>query len=521
MNPSKRYIPVLITVALLSLIGLQVVWLFLAYRNAKEDLKENTREAVLETAQRLQQQKDARLIVNSMDSLLVTDNVINDSSKKKMRIVVSNIRKSLMTDTLQVNNQIEREIHVVNDSSNSTTVIKIGSDKNQKVIIGSQSRINNKTKAAELETLFLKMAAHSSETRKSIDARVDSHEIRTILKEELLNRGINLIPEFGVSFFPKNNKPGNINYHVVVNTSQYVHILPAMITLPLFQRDITEGALIIKVGYLSAHHYVIKQMAGLLALSLFITLLIGYVIIFIFRRLLSQEKLHKIKNDFINNMTHELKTPIATISLALEAINNPLIRNDTEKFKNYSRILKEENGKLNSHVERVLQMALLEKGELHLNKQRVDLAAVITTVIKNYTLQIEKQRAKILFHDPATSVFINGDEDHLSAVFSNLIDNALKYSNENCIIEITLSQQADNALIIFKDNGIGIDAPLKDKVFEKFFRVQGGNLHDVKGFGLGLSYVASIVKQHGGSIELISEKGRGSEFILKFKTDAI
>ncbi|HWY11418.1 MAG TPA: ATP-binding protein [Bacteroidia bacterium] len=620
MKKSIRYIPILITLALLSLIGLQIVWLIDVYKYKNQELKDKTTEAVLETTKRLQREEDSKLILNNIDSLLLTDNIIGGDAKSDIRIIVSSIKDNLKIDTFRVEKgkHIEHKLKVINDSNETTTIVKVGNNKienitvtsgshlkedfqkyikefhklgqeyqkhfkeyqrlanewkkqgseskekakelqeqakaeekiakelqeqameqeilaketeekiksSQAETISSESKIvslekkNIKKKAKELETIFLKMAFNAQDAKKNISSRVDPNKLKTILHEELLKRGVDLIPEFGISYFPRNNKPGSIDYYLLFNSPNYIKILPAMVTMPLFPDDVFEGNIIIKVDYLSTTNFVIKQMAGLMALSLFITILIGFVMIYIFRRMLSQEKLHQLKNDFINNMTHELKTPIATISLALEGINNPTIKNDNEKFDNYTTILKEENKKLNNHVERVLQMALLDKGELVLDKKQINLKPILESCMNAHQLQIQNKKAKLSFESNVERLFVTGDEFHLLSAFNNLLDNALKYSDENCEITISLNKVDDHAEVSFKDNGIGIDKNLQEKVFEKFYRAQGGNLHDVKGFGLGLSYVKSIIEAHGGTIELKSEKNKGSEFIIKLKTHA-
>jgi two-component system phosphate regulon sensor histidine kinase PhoR len=260
---------------------------------------------------------------------------------------------------------------------------------------------------------------------------------------------------------------------------------------------------------------VFSGIKNMLILSAFFSLTIILVFYFTLKTILKQKKLGEIKNDFINNMTHELKTPLATISLAIDALNNPQVKQDEEKFNQYTAILKEENQKLNSHVERVLQMALLDKSELQLHKNEVNVIELIHSSIATHQLQINKQQAQVIFDSQQSGVKIYVDEFHLVNVFNNLLDNALKYSKENCLIEITVQKNLNNMLITFRDNGIGIDQALHDKVFEKFYRVQVGNLHDVKGFGLGLSYVKSIIESHNGTVELKSEKNKGSEFIIK------
>jgi two-component system phosphate regulon sensor histidine kinase PhoR len=216
-------------------------------------------------------------------------------------------------------------------------------------------------------------------------------------------------------------------------------------------------------------------------------------------------------------MTHELKTPIATISLALEAIGKPQVKNNEDRFSDYTRILKEENKKLNDHVERVLQMAQLEKGELRLAKKETDLVSLLLNSIATYKLQILEQNAEVHFTPPSEKIIINADEEHLQTVFNNLLDNALKYSQSGCTITIVIIKEAGEISITFKDNGMGMGPEQSAKAFEKFYRAQGGNLHDVKGFGLGLSYVRSIVEAHGGTVKLKSEKGKGSEFTIGLK----
>lgn len=261
--------------------------------------------------------------------------------------------------------------------------------------------------------------------------------------------------------------------------------------------------------------FVFREMKGIILSSLIFSLVIIAVFYFTIMTILKQKKLGDMKNDFINNMTHELKTPIATISLAIDAISNPQVKDDSEKFGQYTAILKEENQKLNAHVEHVLQMARLDKGELQLAQTVVDLNCLVRASVSSYQLQINQMKATVDTDLAHPSLQIKADGFHIATVINNLLDNALKYSQEPCHICIFTRRDGQLALLTISDNGIGIDESLHKKIFEKFYRVQGGNLHDTKGFGLGLSYVKSIVERHGGSIELKSEKGRGTEFTIK------
>ncbi len=519
MRKAKRYIPLLITFALVSLIALQAKWLFFVYEYKKQELADNTREAVFEATGRLKKNEDSKFILNNIDSLMEKDS-LSTMVKEDLQFVVTNIKNKLKIDSIDLDTKSDRQIRIISDTSATTTIVKIDPGKKQKIIIRSESHVkgNPKKKAKELQELFLKMAISAEEAQKNIDERVDTLVLKKLLKDELLKRGIDLVPDYGITYMPANNKPGSIAPHVVFNTPQYVKILPSMVTAELFPGDVIGGMLFLKLGYTqSTTNFVIKQMAGLLALSLFITLLIAFVMILTFKRMLSQEKLLQIKNDFINNMTHELKTPIATISLAIDSINNPQVKTDEEKFKNYTRILKEENNKLNNHVERVLQMAMLDKGELQLNKQNLDLVAITKEAIDTFKLQAQEKNAKINFVPTLSEIKIAADKFHLKNAICNLIDNALKYSHQNCEINISLEKTQNNVVLKIKDKGIGIDASLHDKIFEKFYRVQGGNLHDTKGFGLGLSYVRSIIQAHNGTITVQSEKNKGSEFIITLK----
>lgn len=540
MKTPKRYIPVLIAFALLSLIALQIVWLFLVFKHKEQELRDKTREAIIETSRQLKEKEDEELIIQNMDSLLITDNIIGSDSNEDVRVIVSSIKNQFKIDTIKGGANISQELNITNDSSESTTIVNLSNGKMKKIVISSQSGSGSnqnkkiesaswqlehevlekqkiKKKVNELQKVFFKMALSSGTAGKDMDSIYKYSRVQPILKQELLKLGIDIEPSFALYFFPHRH-PAKIKYHVICGTPGFGKLPNAFLGMPFFSysENFYDGDISIKLDYASTTNFVIRQMAGLLGLSLFITFLIGFVMIYTFRRMLSQEKLHAMKNDFINNMTHELKTPIATISLAIDGINNPAIKNDEAKFKNYTSILKEENKKLNNHVERVLQMALLEKGELNLDKKPLGLKSLLENCINTQQLQIQNKKAKVVLI-AAEEVSFLGDEFHLMNAFTNLLDNALKYSGENCEIIISLNNQGE---ISFKDNGIGIDKHIQEKVFEKFYRVQGGNLHDVKGFGLGLSYVKSIVEAHGGTIELKSDtstKNKGSEFIIKLK----
>jgi two-component system phosphate regulon sensor histidine kinase PhoR len=233
--------------------------------------------------------------------------------------------------------------------------------------------------------------------------------------------------------------------------------------------------------------------------------------------MLKQKKISEIKNDFINNMTHEFKTPLATISLAVDALRNEKVINDKEKMGYFSTIIKEENKRMNRQVETILKAALLDKQEVQLLLRPVHAHEVIKDVVDNFALQLEERSGKAELLLKAENDFIEADEVHFSNLINNLIDNAIKYSKEDqpLMICITTSSTSKHFVIVIEDNGIGMNKETVKRVFEKFYRAHTGNIHNVKGFGLGLSYVKTMVEAHGGDIKVDSVLGKGSTFTIE------
>lgn len=260
---------------------------------------------------------------------------------------------------------------------------------------------------------------------------------------------------------------------------------------------------------------VFREMKWMVIGSVFFTLVIIAAFSVTVYALIRQKKLSEIKNDFINNMTHEFKTPLATISLAIDALRNNKVLEDRTRMDYFSGIIKEENKRMNKHVETILQAALMDRQQVELNKAPMHVHELISDVISNYTLQLQKIEGRIELHLNAKNDFINGDEVHFRNLISNLIDNAVKYSKENLVLKINSSNTAKNLVLRFEDNGIGMNKETVRRIFEKFYRAHTGNLHNVKGFGLGLSYAKTIIDAHDGRIKVESAPGKGSTFILE------
>ncbi len=234
--------------------------------------------------------------------------------------------------------------------------------------------------------------------------------------------------------------------------------------------------------------------------------------------ILKQKKLSEIRTDFINNMTHELKTPISTISLSSEVLTNPNITKDPERLSNYATIIKEETERLKNQVEKVLQMATLDKKKVEMGKDEVDMHEAIQKTVTGFELILNANEGKIHTDLKAKKPIVKGDKTHLTNILFNLIDNAIKYSQRDPIIEISTENHKDGIYIRVRDNGIGMTKEEQKHVFEKFYRVPTGNKHDVKGFGIGLNYVRRIVRQHQGKIQLKSQLKSGSTFRVYLPT---
>jgi two-component system, OmpR family, phosphate regulon sensor histidine kinase PhoR len=233
------------------------------------------------------------------------------------------------------------------------------------------------------------------------------------------------------------------------------------------------------------------------------------------RTLLTQKKLSEIKSDFINNMTHEFKTPLATISLAVDALKNERVQHDKEKMQYFGNIIKEENRRMNKHVETILQAALMDKQELKLNFKSIHAHEVISKVVDNFRLQLEEKTGKIELTLNARADLINADEVHFTNLVSNLVDNAIKYSKEELFIRVYTHCTNRHFILRVEDNGIGMSKESVKRIFEKFYRAHTGNIHNVKGFGLGMSYVKTVVDAHKGKIRVDSALGRGSVFTVE------
>jgi two-component system phosphate regulon sensor histidine kinase PhoR len=278
--------------------------------------------------------------------------------------------------------------------------------------------------------------------------------------------------------------------------------------------SLDENLFVLAIDY---KQFAVKSLGKPIAIAILFTIIIVTAFYLTVRTMLRQKKLGEIKNDFINNMTHEFKTPIATISLAVDAMKNEKVLQDRQKISYFSGIIKEENQRMNRQVETILKASQLERQEVDLNLQPLYVHAVIKDVVDNFALQLEGKQGKAELLLTASNDLIDADEVHFSNLINNLIDNAVKYSKENTPLLLKISTQSNDKKFILRveDNGIGMNKETIKRVFERFYRAHTGNIHNVKGFGLGLSYVKTMIEAHHGDIKVDSTLGRGSIFTVE------
>jgi two-component system phosphate regulon sensor histidine kinase PhoR len=354
-----------------------------------------------------------------------------------------------------------------------------------------------------------------------ITQRIELDLLHEAIANELANRFININFNYGV-YSHKEKSFVIIDGHYVVRdnspqafTSGTKTLYNSEYSVDLYADDIQSPGLLM-IHFPGKTNLVWGSVWKTLIGSIIFTGLILFCFAYTIQVIFFQKKVGEMKTDFINNMTHEFKTPIATISLAADSITSPMISGNVDKVRRFAEIIKQENKRMNNQVEKVLQMAVIDKNDFQLKKSNINLHEVISRAVENAALQIEKKDGIVTSELNAAKPVIQGDQTHVTNIIHNLLDNANKYSPTNPEISVHTRNINNGVEVTVKDKGIGITKEARKHIFDKFYRVHTGNLHDVKGFGLGLSYVKAMVDAHSGQIEVKSEPGKGSSFILFF-----
>lgn len=343
---------------------------------------------------------------------------------------------------------------------------------------------------------------------KDIETKISVGLIDTLLRNEFANKGIRINYEFGV-YSPDRSKI------VLEKTGKYHdELLFKGFPFPLFSGSTIATRDFLLLYFPQQSKYNLQSLWGMMMVSLLLVLVIIAAFSYSVFTIIRQRKLSELKNDFINNMTHEFKTPISTISLACQALSDKDIPRSNEMYADYINIIGDENHRLGEMAEKILQTAILEKGNLHLRPEAIDMHMLIADAIHKIAIQIEIRDGVITQSLKAEHPLIKADKVHLSNVVFNLLDNANKYSPRKPQIMVSTADADNGIFISVHDKGMGISKANLKRIFEKLYRVPTGDVHNVKGFGLGLSYVKFIVEKHGGTITVESEPGKGSTFTL-------
>lgn len=358
---------------------------------------------------------------------------------------------------------------------------------------------------------------------------ISASDLDTYLKTELEDRNVTLAYEYGVY-------SNTLDDYIIMNGNFSVNLLSdaqasdggeaknldrSAYQVPLFSVDDNEPAGSLRVFFPKKTSFLLSSVLPNLISSFVFTGLVLFCFIYTISVILRQKKVSQMKTDFINNMTHEFKTPIATISLAADSITNPNVKDKPTQIERYADIIKQENKRMHKQVEKVLQIARLDRQDFELKISTVDLNDLVTQAVQNTALKVNKRGGVIKALLKATKSTIQGDENHISNVIHNLLDNANKYSMDKPEITLETRDRNDGVELSISDKGVGMSRDDLKRIFEKFYRVSTGNIHDVKGFGLGLSYVKAIMDAHKGKVAVSSELGKGSTFTLFFPTEKV
>lgn len=371
----------------------------------------------------------------------------------------------------------------------------------------NSQKFTNIKRATEIEESIIRPVFNAIKSTVPIHKRISNRELNSILKEEFAKRGIFIDFKYGVysvDGYLTNLKSG----YYTINQENSQHY-------PLFMDSNKESKFKLYVTFPNRQEHILADISNILLLSVFFIFIIIIAFSSSLYQLIRQKKISEIKTDFINNMTHEFKTPIATINLALDAIKNPRIIDDNDKVLRYVKMIREENKRMHGQVENVLRISKLEKNQIEISKVAIDMHDIIEEAISHVDLLIKDKQGNITTHLHALQSEVLGNHLHLTNVMVNMLENALKYSEDIPNIEVFTESTSKFFIVKIKDDGIGMSKNAQKYVFNKFYREHKGNVHNVKGHGLGLAYVKEIIDNHQGTVFVESEKGKGSTFTVK------
>lgn len=510
---NNRFIPILsvfMTISLVVFVSMQLYWLKAYYGALEQDFSNKVYTALEKSTKKI---SDAEL-----------DKYLNKDFKNFGKNVVANSGQPSQTYIQQVTDSATRKSIIFSDriiEKQNIPISKFGDSLKMMKVYSDEGLINFKKSATvpepltnEINTSINNKTYQLTEFAKvlasniPINQRVNEKLIDSIVTKELRMNGID--SPFGFGVFDKNNKMTPVASKIFKEAQNKTNY-----TYPLFTDDKERTVYSLSLVFPRLDYSLAKNNLPIV-LGTFLSLLtiLGIYIISI-NYMMRQKKIADVKTDFINNMSHEFKTPLATISVATDSLNNDRIATNPEKVKYYSQLIKNENLRMKNQVENVLNMSKLERNEVKLFLNHTNVRELIQKLTQSFQLIVQQRNGTLTQEFTATNYRLKVDEFHLSNALVNLLDNANKYSPENPEIHIKTSNEGNWYVIEISDKGIGMESINKKRIFDKFFREETGNIHNVKGQGLGLSYVKSIIELHHGQVLVDSEKGKGSKFTVK------
>jgi two-component system, OmpR family, phosphate regulon sensor histidine kinase PhoR len=528
----------LIIMMLLSIFGIiwvQIVWIRNAIRIRNESFNNAVYISLTNAANAIESSRKLNFFNNFvMDDPGLYGNNVRESSNyisinsyssypgSNIRVKITNQSFSGNPDTgmITINDRsysIKGDTTIVTDSDSLSfsasqlpgkmSIVEPGQELNsnpQSVYVRQSDFIDwVKKRSSEFQNMSDKLISEIYQWEKTLE--LDNKEIDYSLKQSFSFAGIQTPFEYAIV------KDGVVQPGTFKRSDKQ-DFLKSGYNVRLFPGNIIRQDLILSVVFPERTNYVLGSISwllgGSLLFSLFILATFGLSIYFIIR----QKKISEIKSDFINNMTHEFKTPIATISLAADTITNPKIINNEASIRHFIGMIKKENSRMNKKVETILQIASLDKKEIEFRFENVSIHTIIEHAVETIDIQVQQRNGRVDLNLEAADHFVYGDSEHLASLVNNLLDNAIKYSPGSPEIKISTKNTDKDIVVTVEDKGIGMSKSVQSKIFERFYRQSSGNVHDVKGFGLGLNYARAIIEAHKGNISVFSEPGKGSRF---------
>ena len=516
-----RLLVLLMSLSLIGIILVQVYWFNSSFNNNDEQFKFHVKQVIGNVAEKLEKQeaynfydrynklKDSTGRIPQREDIMEFT-LVQKNKKTNKTIVYSN---SIISEDYKINpsfsSKKKDDLKFKNFNSKRTTEIynnnSIDNSGYQKSLI-PDVKIEKSGNLDILDNAQFEISYKDIASAMPIQERVSNDVLNKLIKKELDENGVNTHFEFGVYSNGLATK---------IRSENFSYDKDATYSTPIFTDNEGTEKYKLLVTFPYKKKFLLSELVSITVLSIIFTLIILIAYISALNQLIRQRQISEIKTDFINNMTHEFKTPIATINLALDAIRNPKIIEDKDKVFKYLEMIRDENKRMHAQVENVLRISKLEKKELDIIKESKNVEEVIEDAIEHVNLILEDREGKIDLHFEASRTTVLLNDFHFTNVIVNILENAIKYTPSIPKIDIYTENIKDMLLIKVKDNGLGMSKIAQKRVFEKFYREHTGDLHNVKGHGLGLAYVKQIVEDHNGQVYVESEKGKGSTFIIK------